>query len=410
MDFKFLGGGDEVGCVGCLVEDNGRRLLIDYGMKPEDPPVYPAECPDVAGVLLTHSHLDHCGMIPWICGRYGAPVHQSRVTQPVAELLARDSLKIAKLEGYPEPYGQYGIEMQQKQAELFDFGAELEVAGHRVDTYPAGHIPGSTMYLLDDKVLFTGDLNLVDTHLLDKPDPVPCETLFIESTYSGREQEPRRDVEQTFLDHVDRVLDRGGKVVVGSFAVGRTQEMLMVLNQNGYNMAVDGMGVKVGKDYMDHPEFVADPGKLKKAFDDAWVVYNHGHRKKALRDCDVFVTTSGMLEGGPAMFYIENLRDDEKSAILTTGYQVEGTNGRKLLDEGKMDFRGVEQEVKMEAANYDFSAHAGHSELVQFAHDCGPDRVVLFHGEGDERLPLKKELEGDGFDVELATNGERIEV
>lgn len=410
MNFKFLGGGDEVGCVAALVEHDGRRLLIDYGMKPEDPPEYPDESPEIEGVLLTHSHLDHCGMIPWICGRYQAPIYQSRVTQPVAEMLARDSLKVARLEGYPEPYGKHALEMQQKNAVTFDTGESIEVAGHRVDTFPAGHIPGSTQFLLDDEVLFTGDLNLTDTHLLDPAEPVDCETLFIESTYSGREHKPRERVEKEFLEHVERVLDRGGKAVVASFAVGRTQEMLMVLNQNGYNTAVDGMGVAVGKMYMDHPEYVRDPGELKRAYDDAWVVYNHGHRKKALRDCDVFVTTSGMLEGGPAMFYIENLHSDEKSAIMTTGYQVDGTGGRQLLDEGTLPIQGVDIDVQMETAYYDFSAHAGHSELADFARACNPDRIVLFHGDGDQRGYLAQELADDGFDIILPRNGERIEV
>lgn len=408
MDFKFLGGADRVGCVGTLVEKNDRSVLIDYGMAPEDPPVYPDESPEVESVLLTHSHLDHCGMVPWVCGRYQADVHQARVTQPVAELLAKDSLKIAKLEGYPEPYGQRGLELQKKNSRTFDIGDRFSVAGIDVDTHPAGHIPGSTMFELDDRILFSGDLNGVDTHLLPAPEPVDCDVLFLESTYSGRDHEPREQIEREFLDHVDEVLDRGGKVVVGAFAVGRTQEMLMVLNQNGYRTAVDGMGVGVGKTYMEYPEYVRDPSELKRAFDDAYIVYNHGHRKTALKESDVMVTTSGMLEGGPAMFYIEELREDADSAILTCGYQVEGTNGRQLLDEGTMDFDGVELDVAMEAANYDFSAHAGHSELCDFARGCDPETVVLFHGDGDERQHMADDLEDDGYQVILAEPQRRM--
>jgi putative mRNA 3-end processing factor len=107
---------------------------------------------------------------------------------------------------------------------------------------------------------------------------------------------------------------------------------------------------------------------------------------------EVIVTTSGMLDGGPVLRYLERIREDPKSAILLTGYQVEGTNGRRLMDEGTIDLYGVAVDIRCEWQKFDFSAHAGHDELVRFVEACDPQRVVLMHG--DNRQLLADALEG----------------
>ena len=117
-------------------------------------------------------------------------------------------------------------------------------------------------------------------------------------------------------------------------------------------------------------------------------------------------TTSWMLDGGPVVSYIEAIRSDPRSAILLTGYQVEGSNGRKLLENGSMDFRGVTERVECEVLKYDFSAHAGHNELIAFAKGCSPEKIVLMHG--DERELLAGDLRSEGFDVQLPKNGEKF--
>ena len=111
-----------------------------------------------------------------------------------------------------------------------------------------------------------------------------------------------------------------------------------------------------------------------------------------------------MLEGGPVLHYINHLKNDTRSAILLTGYQVEGTNGRLLMDEGILDLYGVKEKIDSEVVFFDFSAHAGHSELVEFARKCSPEKIVLMHG--DSREKLAEDLKNLGFEVIMPKNGE----
>jgi putative mRNA 3-end processing factor len=115
-----------------------------------------------------------------------------------------------------------------------------------------------------------------------------------------------------------------------------------------------------------------------------------------------------MLDGGPVVSYVDRIRDDPKSAILLTGYQVEGSNGRKLLETGSMEFQGVSERVRCEVLKYDFSAHAGHNDLVTFARGCAPEKIVLMHG--DHRELLAEDLRMDGFEVILPKNGQKFEL
>jgi putative mRNA 3-end processing factor len=130
-------------------------------------------------------------------------------------------------------------------------------------------------------------------------------------------------------------------------------------------------------------------------------------RPRAMKG-DVIVTTSGMLDGGPVVDYIDQIREDPKSAILLTGYQVEGCNGRRLMETGTMEFQGAVRKVECEVMKFDFSAHAGHKELMQFAKDCEPEKVVLCHG--DQRHLLAEPLREEGFEVLLPNNGEDFEL
>jgi len=142
---------------------------------------------------------------------------------------------------------------------------------------------------------------------------------------------------------------------------------------------------------LNYPGYVRSVRKLKDAMSKTKVVGGKRRFESALRG-EVIVTTSGMLDGGPVLRYIERLRDDPHSAILLTGYQVEGTNGRRLVDEGVIDLYGVDIKPKCELVQFDFSAHAGHNDLVKFVEGCDPEKVILMHG--DNRQELAKDLEG----------------
>ncbi len=409
MKFRFLGGASAVGSLGLIAEENGLRLLFDYGMTPTSPPGYPQPAPEVDMLLLSHAHVDHSGMVPWVVSRYEVDVLATPATSLVAQILMEDILKISEIEGYPHPYYKRDVKETKYAFRDIAFGESVYAGGMEIIAHSAGHIPGATMFQVTNgkSYMFTGDINTINTRLVWKAKPVKTDVLIMESTYAGREHPDRREHELDFLNSVEEVVSGGGQVILPSFAVGRTQEMMMTLAGRGYDIWVDGMGKGISFIYLDNPDYIRSQAKLKKAIKGVSMVRGKRDRERASREADVIITTSGMMDGGPVLTYVERIKDDPKSAIFITGYQVEGTNGRKLLDTGMLDISGVEEKVSAQIRQYDFSAHAGHSELLEFARACEPETIVLMHG--DQREVLAKDL-SEEFEVITPVEGEEFEV
>ncbi|QLH75110.1 MAG: MBL fold metallo-hydrolase [Methanomassiliicoccales archaeon] len=424
MKLQFLGGAEEVGRLGLLLKNKGASMMLEYGFKilskdPKNPalkkpPEYPMPSPPVDYALLTHCHIDHSGMMPWLSGRYGTRIYATPLTINVAELLYYDSLKIADMEGYDRPYHEDDIEAAMKEFRPINFGEVVDVAGFEVEAHSAGHVPGATMFELrgEKTTLFTGDLNTFNTRLVYGAHPVKCDNLIIESTYAGRPQKDRQKEEHRFVEKVKEVVERGGKAIIPCFAVGRTQEVMLMLKNLKYDMWVDGMGKTVNRMYLDMPEYLRNDKDLRYAKKVFKEVRTASTRERSMK-ADVIVTTSGMLDGGPVLRYLMQERENRKSAVLIPGYQAEGSNGRMLLDKGQVT---VESEVigerdtidvKCEVERFDLSAHADHNELLRFIRACGPEKVVFMHGENRELLA--SELE-DEVEVYMPMNGEEFEL
>ena len=267
----------------------------------------------------------------------------------------------------------------------FTYKDVIDLGKTEVTLHSAGHVPGATMFEFnyDNSTLYTGDIHTEDQRLVLGAKPVKCKNLIIEGTYGGRNHPPREETIEAFIHKIDEVIDRGGTVIIPCFAVGRTQEIMLILKDLGYEMWVDGMGRSVTNLFLNYPEYLRDARAMRAARKTFREIKNSGMRKHASKG-QIIVTTGGMLDGGPVLGYLRMLKDNPKNAILLVGYQADDTNGRLLVDTRSIVLDGELVKIECEVEKYDFSAHAGHNDIVQFVKECDPENVVLMHSETRE--------------------------
>jgi len=371
--------------MGMTITGDKKTMLVEYGMSPTKPPEYPILPPKIDHLFLTHCHLDHCGVVPMICGRDNCEVFTTPISAEISEVMLYDSLKIADAEGYDKPYSVSDIEKTMELVVPFTFKDTIELGKTDVTLHSAGHVPGAAMFEFkhDTTTLYTGDLHTEHQKLVFGAKPVKCENLIIEGTYGGRNHPPREETIESFISKIDEVIDRGGTVIIPCFAVGRTQEIMIILRDLGYEMWVDGMGRSITNLFLNYPEYLRDPRSMRAARKTFSEVKNASMRKHASKG-QIIVTTGGMLDGGPVLGYLRLLKDNPKNAILLVGYQADDTNGRLLMETGSMVIDGEMVKVECEVKKYDFSAHAGHDDIVNFARKCEPENIVLMHSETRE--------------------------
>jgi putative mRNA 3-end processing factor len=429
MDIRFLGGAEEVGRSAVLV--NG-SLLLDFGMLTDSPPQFPVETPDPDAVVVSHGHLDHVGTLPaLLSGDARPPIHWTPPTRDMALRLARDTLKLHG--GTMQcPFTEEDVRRVTQVSEAHGYREPFEAAGYEITFFDAGHIPGSAHILVDDgetRLLYTGDFH-TENHRGDAPasrtnragDPIrgqrlvsgttarpDADAVLCESTYSDVEHAPRDEVERQFVESVQTTLWEGGTVVVPAFAIGCTQEMLLVCAEHDIPCYVDGMGVEITEMLRQYPDFVRDGDALKRAAGHARVVDGRdGQRKRITDQSAAIVTTSGMLSGGPAMTYIPEIRGNPVNKITMTGYQVEGTPGRSLLETGSAEIDGRVMPIAAQAEQYDFSAHADRDGILSFLDSYRDTPILVNHG--DRCAAFAEELEGMGYTADAPALGETVTI
>jgi putative mRNA 3-end processing factor len=368
---------------------------------------------DPEAVVVSHGHLDHVGAIPsLLSGDRRPPIHWTPPTRELTLRLARDTLK---LHGgtYDCPFTEEEIRRVTQVSEAHGYRETFEAAGHEITFYSAGHIPGSAHVLVDDgetRLLYTADFHTHDQRLVAGTTARPdADVVLTESTYSDVEHEDRDVIEERFAESVKTTIWEGGTVVVPAFAIGRTQELLMICAAHDIPCYVDGMGKGITKMFQRHPDFVRDADALQRAKSHARFVTGRDGQRERIADQNVaIVTTSGMLSGGPAMTYIPEIRALPVNKITMTGYQVEGTPGRELLEAGSAEIDGRVMPVAAQVESYDFSAHADRSGLLAFLDSYRETPVLVNHG--DRCGEFAGELADAGFEASAPAIGADVTV
>jgi len=419
VKITFLGAAQQVGQSAFLVESDV-NLMLDCGMKVHD--ANQSELPHLESVkadalILSHAHLDHSGAAPALYKHHPIPAFATAPTLPLVSLLWEDSEKIAILNKSALPYNRSDVQRLTKHAMPMNYGAEYQFyEGTKFSFLDAGHIIGSAQVLIENKktLLYTGDFKTEPTRLhngIQAPE-VPVDAMIMESTYAGKEHTPRKELEKRFCEEVQDAVDHDLTVLVPAFAVGRAQEMLMILQSGNMNADVwmDGMAKTVTGIMLDFPSYLRNPKALKAAVQDCRLVETHEQRRAAARKPGVIISTSGMMDGGPILSYLKAVNHHGKGTVFLTGYQGEGSNGEALLKGDKVRFTGYAEKVRLPVKQFDFSGHSSGSELLKYVKQVGPQYVYCVHGDDEACRLLAQQLKEEGFDASAPLAGKTVDI
>ncbi len=421
-----LGAFHEVGRAAMLIQAGSSSVLLDSGINPgaQDPTsAYPRFDTDefdlekLDAVVISHAHLDHCGILPFLY-KYGydGPVYCSEPTQTLMTLHQLDYLDVHSREGEYSPYDQKDVREVVTHTIPLRYNVVTDVAPDiKLTFHNAGHILGSSMVHLHigeglHNIVYSADFKFGRTMMLDPATALfpRAETLIIESTYGGPDDimPDREGVEGKLVSIVNDTVEKGGKVLIPVPAVGRAQEIMLVLDAYMKNGAlrelpiyIEGMVNEATAIHTAFPEYLVRDIKeqiLHKDINPFQSEYFHPVTHPSDREeiiaggpC-VIIATSGMLEGGPAIDYFRHLAPDPRNTLAYVSYQVDGTLGNRIKNglkevslyahDGKMEMVKVNMRVESIEG---FSGHSDRNQLLGFIKRMTPKptKIIVNHGE-----------------------------
>ncbi|NWJ20483.1 MBL fold metallo-hydrolase [Marine Group I thaumarchaeote] len=421
MDVKVLGAANEVGRSGFLVNCNGTNLLLDYGVmfgRRGTPPAYPLHVKpkDLDAIIITHAHLDHSGNVPSLFVSGNTDVYATPPTFDLSELLIEDMLKIEK---NSHPFDLPELNNMMKNAKEIGFKQKITKGNATFELRESGHVIGGSTILVESekkRLFYTGDIKPNGSRMLREADfdVGEIDLLITESTYSQTEQKPRRESEKELVEFANEVMDRKGILFIPSFSVERSQEIACILKSVNFKhrIIMDGMALKVNEIMFRHTEYLRDSKVFADAINSATAIREHSERKRAMEEPCVVISPAGMLVGGNAVFYLQQLSFDDKNGIALVSYQGEGTPGEKLLKTGKVSTRGKDVNVTAEVKQFEFSGHGDRNELFDMMKKIkGNPKVLTVHGDSKSCDLFAQEIhEKFGFEAHAPIVNETITV
>jgi KH/beta-lactamase-domain protein len=428
-----LGGVQEVGRSAFLVQTRESSVLLDCGINPGSSRPFEAfprldspefELDSLDAVIVSHAHLDHCGLVPFLF-KYGydGPVYCSAPTSNLMTLLQLDYLDVASKQGITPHYDQKDVRECVLHTIPLRYGVVTDIAPDiRLTLHNAGHILGSSMSHLHigeglHNIVYTGDYKYARTMLLEAAatEFPRAETVITESTYGGADDimPSRVEAEERLTTIINETLDHKGKVLIPVPAVGRAQEIMLIID--GYMrrglmkeapVFIEGMISEATAIHTAYPEYLGREVRqsilhegINPFQSDYFTIVEHPNVRQEIIDGEpcIIMATSGMLEGGPVIEYFKSLADDSKNTIIFVSYQIEGTLGRRVKkgladvtmmnNEGKLDV----VKVALRAESIDgFSGHSDRRQIINYIVQLmpKPEKVIVCHGERAKCLSI----------------------
>jgi metallo-beta-lactamase family protein len=465
MNIQFLGAARTVTGSMHLVSVNGKKILLDCGLFQgrreeayEKNRNFPFEISKIDAVILSHAHIDHAGNLPnLVKSGYRGPIYATSATRDLCNIMLYDSAYLQERDieyvnkrhqrkHEPPVHQLYDVmDVTNTMAQFISINYEQTVQvtdGVTLKFLDAGHILGSAVTILEveengtrRRIGFTGDLGRKNAPIIRDPQPIgSVDVLITESTYGGKVHDPVTGMKDSLVNVIQRTSDRGGKVIIPSFSVGRTQEIVYLLSE-----LFDEGRLPVVPIYVDSPLAVnaSDIFRMHtECFDQETLAHLHAHedpfgfnRLTYVRSVDeskklntmhspcVIISASGMCEGGRVVHHLANNIENPKNTILIVGYQAEHTLGKRIVEkQPEVSIFGEVHPLNADVVVLNsFSAHAGQDELVEYIQATDPSqlkKLFLVHGElqAIEKLSVKLKETGAREDIYIPVTGESIEV
>jgi len=431
---SYLGGARQVGKSCLLLQTQESRILLDCGVDvTSDDHAYPhLEAPEfnineLDAVIITHSHLDHCGFLPYLFKMgYKNPVYCTAPTRDVMSLLMLDYVKIMRSEGKEPIYTQDDIKEMVKHTITLEYEEVSDVTPDvRITLYNSGHILGAAMVHMHvgnglHNLVYTGDMKFGKTHLLSSSATVfpRLETLMIESTYGGKDNiMPNQKETDDYIEKiVTETVKRGGKILIPTLGSGRAQEVMILVEKmirenqlEKIPVYIDGLVWDVTAIHTAYPEFL-NSNIRKQIFhkdENPFMsdIFKRVGSQKERQDiiesegsC-IIIATSGMLVGGPSVEYLKALGENKNNSLVFSCYQGEGSLGRRIQEgEKEIVFRNGQKhdvyKINLEVHKLEITNHSDRKQLMNYVMKCipRPKKVIVNHGENSRCLDLASSI------------------